>query len=93
MESGKVSNALVYLGLPTIVGLLMTGFYNFIDSFFVAQLGTSAMGAISIAYPFVTLIPGISLLFGNGGAAYISELLGAGEKKKAEIVLSSTLFC
>lgn len=92
MESGKVSNALVYLGLPTIVGLLMTGFYNFIDSFFVAQLGTSEMGAISIAYPFVTLIPGISLLFGNGGAAYISELLGAGEKKKAEIVLSSTLF-
>lgn len=92
MESGKVSKALGYLGLPTIVGLLMTGFYNFIDSFFVAQLGTSAMGAISVAYPFITFIPGIGLLFGNGGAAYISELLGAGEKKKAEIVLSSTLF-
>lgn len=92
MEHGKVNRALIYLGLPTIVGLLMTGFYNFIDSFFVAQLGTSAMGAISIAYPLVTFIPGIGLLFGNGGAAYISELLGAGEKKKAEIVLSSTLF-
>jgi putative MATE family efflux protein len=92
MESGKVSKALVYLGLPTIVGLLMTGFYNFIDSFFVAQLGTAQMGAISIAYPLVTLIPGIGLLFGNGGAAYISELLGAGEKKKAEVVLSSTFF-
>ncbi len=92
MESGKVNTALLYLGMPTIVGLLMTGFYNFIDSFFVAQLGTAAMGAISIAYPLVTFIPGIGLLFGNGAAAYISELLGAGEKKKAEIVLSSTLF-
>lgn len=92
MEKGKVSGTLLYLGLPTIVGLLTTGFYNFIDSFYVAQLGTSAMGAISIAYPLITFIPGLGLLFGNGGAAYISELLGAGEKKKAEIVLSSTLF-
>lgn len=92
MEHGKVSNALVYLGMPTIIGLLMTGIYNFIDSFFVAQLGTSAMGAISIAYPLVTFIPGIGLLFGNGAAAYISELLGAGKKEKAEIVLSSALF-
>ena len=48
MDSGPVNKALIYLGMPTIVGLLMTGFYNFIDSFFVAQLGTSAMGAISI---------------------------------------------
>lgn len=92
MENGRVDKALVYLGLPTIVGLLMTGFYNFIDSYFVAKLGTSAMGAISIAYPLVTFIPGIGLLFGNGAAAYISELLGAGEKKKAEVVFSSTLF-
>ncbi len=92
MENGKVGKALIYLGLPTIVGLVMTGFYNFIDSFFVAQLGTAPMGAISIAYPLVTFIPGIGLLFGNGAAAYISELLGAGEKKKAEIVLASTVF-
>ena len=92
MKRGPVSKALIYLGMPTIVGLLMTGFYNFIDSFFVAHLGTSAMGAISIVYPFITFIPGLGLLFGNGGAAYISELLGAGEKKKAEIVLSSTFF-
>lgn len=92
MENGKVGKALIYLGLPTIVGLVMTGFYNFIDSFFVAQLGTAPMGAISIAYPLVTFIPGIGLLFGNGAAAFISELLGAGEKKKAEIVLASTVF-
>lgn len=92
MENGKVTTALLYLGLPTIVGLLMTGFYNFVDSYFVAQLGTEAMGAISIVYPLVTLVPGIGLLFGNGAAAFISELLGAGKKEEAETVLSSAFF-
>lgn len=92
MENGPVGKALLYLGLPTIVGLLMTGFYNFVDSYFVAQLGTEAMGAISIVYPFVTLVPGLGLLFGNGGAAFISELLGAGKKNEAETVLVSTVF-
>ncbi|KAJ52857.1 putative MATE family efflux protein [Clostridium tetanomorphum] len=92
MREGNINKALIVLGFPTIVGLLMTGFYNFVDSYFVAQLGTKAMGAISIVYPLVTLVPGIGLFFGNGGAAYISELLGSGEKENAEIVLSSTLF-
>jgi len=92
MKNSPIKKALLYLGLPTIIGLLMTGFYNFVDSYFVAQLGTQAMGAISIVYPLITLVPGIGLLFGNGGSAYISELLGANEKEKAEIVLASTLF-
>ncbi|MBW7572773.1 MATE family efflux transporter [Caproiciproducens sp. AGMB10547] len=92
MKEGSVKKALAVLGLPTIIGLMVTGLYNFVDSFFVAQLGTLPMSAISIVYPLVTLVPGIALLFGNGGAAFISELLGAGEKEKADIVLSSTLF-
>ena len=83
MESAPVSKALAYLGLPTIGGLSVTGFYQLAVSFFVAQMGTQAMGAISIVYPLVLIMPGIGLLFGNGGAAYIAELLGAGEKEKA----------
>lgn len=91
MKSGNVKKALFQLGVPTVVGLLMTGFYNFVDSYFVAQLGTEAMGAIAITYPLLTLIPGIALLFGNGGSAFISRLLGAGDHDRAEIVLSSTI--
>lgn len=91
MKNGDIKKALISLGLPTIVGLLTIGIYNFVDSYFVAKLGTEAMGAISITYPMITLIPGIALLFGNGGSAFISKLLGAGDHEKAEVVLSSTI--
>lgn len=92
MENAPVSKALAYLGLPTIIGLSVTGFYQLAVSFFVAQMGTQAMGAISIVYPLILIMPGIGLLFGNGGAAYMAELLGAGEKERAETVLASTAF-
>ncbi len=91
MRSGDIKKALISLGLPTIIGLLTIGIYNFVDSYFVAKLGTEAMGAISITYPLITLIPGIALLFGNGGSAFISKLLGADDHEKAEVVLSSTI--
>ena len=91
MRKGNIKKALIHLGLPTVLGLLMTGFYNFVDSYFVAQLGTEAMGAISITYPLLTLIPGIALLFGNGGSAFVSRLLGSNNTDEAEKVLSSTL--
>lgn len=91
MRKGNIKKALIHLGLPTVLGLLMTGFYNFVDSYFVAQLGTEAMGAISITYPLLTLIPGIALLFGNGGSAFVSRLLGSNNTDEAEKVLSSTI--
>ena len=46
MERAPVSKALAYLGLPTIVGLSVTGFYQLAVSFFVAKMGTQAMGAM-----------------------------------------------
>lgn len=90
MEKAPVKEGLLKLGIPTIVGMLMIGFYNFVDSYFVAQLGTHPMGAMSVSFPLMTLMPGIGLFIGNGASALISELLGAKEKEKAEIVLSSS---
>ncbi len=90
MEKAPVKTGLLKMGIPTIIGLLMIGFYNFVDSYFVAQLGTHPMGAMSISFPLMTLMPGIGLLIGNGASAVISEHLGAKDKEKAEIVLNSS---
>ncbi|OFI07111.1 multidrug export protein MepA [Clostridium acetireducens DSM 10703] len=92
MKEGNISKALINLSLPTIIGLLIISIYNFTDSLFVSGLGTEALGATSIVYPLITLILGIGLLFGNGGSAYISQLLGANKKGKSEKVLASTIF-
>ncbi len=62
------------------------------ESFFVGGLGTSQMGAISVAFPLGQVVVGLGLLFGNGAASYISRLLGRGDKDTADQVASTALY-
>lgn len=91
MKEGKLSKALIVNSLPSIIGVLITSVYNFTDALFVGKISTAAISATTIIYPLVTLLPAIALLFSNGASAYISEMLGAGKKERAEEVLASSL--
>lgn len=91
MREGKMSKTLVALSLPSIIGVLITSVYNFTDALFVGKISTAAISATTIVYPLVTLLPAIGLLFSNGASAYISEVLGANDKEKAEKILASSI--
>lgn len=88
----RVSKALLTLGLPTMIGMMINAIYNIVDAYFVGRLGTSEMGAISVAFPLGQIIVGIGLLFGNGAASYISRLLGRGDEKMANKVANTAIF-
>ncbi len=51
-------NAPIPQGLPTMIGMLVTGIYNLVDAYFVGGLGTSQMGAVSITFPLRQAIVG-----------------------------------
>ncbi len=87
-----VPKALLALGLPTMIGMMINAVYNLVDAYFVGGLGTSQMGAISIAFPLGQVVVGLGLLFGNGAASYISRLLGRGDKETANRVASTALY-
>lgn len=92
LGSVPVPKALLVLGLPTRVGMLINALYNLVDAYFVGGLGTDAMGAITVAYPLGQVIVGLGLLFGNGAAAYLSRLLGKGDIETANKVASTALY-
>lgn len=92
LGSAPVSKALLAMGVPTMVGMMINALYNLADAYFVSGLGKSQMGAISIAFPLGQIVVGLGLLFGNGAAAYISRLLGRGERETAGEVASTALY-
>lgn len=92
LGSAPVSKALLAMGLPTMIGMMINALYNLVDAYFVGGLGTSQMGAISVAFPLGQVVVGLGLLFGNGAASYISRLLGNGEKETANKVASTALY-
>ncbi|OYO67742.1 MATE family efflux transporter, partial [Lachnotalea glycerini] len=87
-----IPKALLALGLPTMIGMLINALYNLVDTYFVGGLGTDQMGAITVAFPLGQIVVGLGLLFGNGAAAYLSRLLGRGDKGTANKVASTALY-
>ena len=92
LGNSPVPKALLAMGLPTMIGMMINALYNLVDAYFVGGLGTSQMGAISVAFPLGQVVVGLGLLFGNGAASYISRLLGTGEKERAGKVASTALY-
>lgn len=92
LGNAPIPKALIALGVPTMLGMLVNALYNLVDAYFVGGLGTSQMGAISIVFPLGQVVVGLGLLFGNGSASYISRLLGNGQKDMADKVASTALY-
>ncbi len=91
MREGNITKVLFQLGVPVIIGMLVTSLYNVVDAMFVGGLGTSQMGAVSIAFPIAQVIIGLGLTFGSGSASYISRLLGEKNNKQAYQTASTAL--
>lgn len=92
LGNAPVPRALLSMGLPTMTGMLINALYNLADTYFVSGLGTAQMAAVTVAYPLGQIVVGLGLLFGNGAAAYLSRLLGQGDKKTANAVASTALY-
>lgn len=92
LGNAPVPKALLALGLPTMIGMMINALYSLVDAYFVGGLGTSQMGAITVAYPLGQVVVGLGLLFGNGAASYLSRLLGRGDKETADKVASTAIY-
>lgn len=92
LGSAPVPKALMALGIPIMIGMLINALYNLVDAYFVSGLGERQMGAISIVFPLGQVVVGLGLMFGNGAASYLSRLLGRGDNNTANSVASTALY-
>lgn len=92
LGSAPVPKALMALGIPIMIGMLINALYNLVDAYFVGGLGESPMGAISVVFPLGQVVVGLGLMFGNGAASYLPRLLGQGDRETANRTASTALY-
>ncbi len=91
MTETPIPRLITSLAIPTIISMLITGFYNAADTYFVSKLGTSASAATGIVFSLMTLIQAVSFCIGMGSRSTISRRLGQKRKEEADIIGSSGL--
>lgn len=76
-ETMPIPKAILNLALPTMMGMLVTVIYNLADTFFVGQLNDPfQVAAVTITMPIFLFLMAFGSIFGIGGGASISRLLG-----------------
>lgn len=87
-----INRLLFTMSLPMILSMLVQALYNVIDSIFVAQIGETALAAVSLAFPVQNLIIAVSVGTGVGVNALLSRSLGEKNQENANLAAVNGLF-
>ena len=78
--------------MPAVVGMVVMSLYNVIDRIFIGQgVGTDAIAGLTITFPVMNISAAIGVLIGAGASARVSIMLGAKNKRGAELTLGNAL--
>lgn len=67
---------MIELSIPAVLGMVVVGLYNMMDSIFVGQMvGDVQMGAISVSYPLTLINAGSAAMLGVGSASVCNHFL------------------
>lgn len=78
-----IGKLILKFAIPSVIALLVNSLYNIVDQIFIGWgVGYLGNGATNVVFPITIIALALSMMIGNGGAAFLSLKLGEG---KAEI--------
>lgn len=92
MTTEKVPKLICSLAVPTIISMLVTTFYNMVDTFFVGKINNQATAAVGVVFSIMTLMQALGFFFGHGAGNYISRKMGERKYEDAEKMASFSFF-
>ena len=85
----NISSILKYTW-PSIVLMICMSSYTMFDGIFIARyVGSTALAATTIVWPFINIIYGFAIMFSIGGGALCAIKIGAGKTEEAKSLFTS----
>ncbi len=81
LSSAPIVSALLHLCVPMAAAMIVGAIYNLINAGFIGSLdNTALLAAVTLGSPILGLVMGVGNVFGVGGGALVSRLLGGAER-------------
>lgn len=91
LTNGPVGRNLFFLSLPIIVINLLQTAYNIADTFWLGQLSTNALEAITFAFPLVFFLISLGMGISVAGSVLVAQFEGSGKREKVDFAASQTI--
>lgn len=80
-----VGRLILKFAIPCVISLLVNSLYNIVDQIFIGWgVGYLGNGATNVVFPITIIALALSLMIGDGGAAFLSLKLGEGDIDSAK---------
>ena len=79
LTEDPIGKSIMSLMLPMMVGMIAIVSYNIVDTFFIGQIGTLELAAVSFTFPVAFIVGAIAMGLGIGTSSVASRLFGSKE--------------
>jgi len=88
---GDPRRAILRPSLPMMAAMFVQSLYNVVDAIWVSGLGSQALAAVGLFFPFMMVMMALATGLGVGGSSAVSRRIGARDKAGAEQAALLTL--
>jgi putative MATE family efflux protein len=84
MRSGSIVNLFWKFAFPAVVGVVIAGIQEIIDSFFIGNtIGSQGLAGVTLVYPPYLVVIGVGVIIGIGSSSLTALELGKGNPREA----------
>lgn len=91
LTEGAISNRLFKLTLPMVWGVFAIVAFNLADTYYVGQLGTKQLAAMSFTFPVVMTLGSLAMGLGIGASSIIARAIGQGDLSRVQRFTTNSL--
>jgi len=91
LTEGPIGKTLFRMTLPMVWGILSIVGSNLTDTYFISQLGTRELAAISFTFPVVMFFASLAMGLGTGASSLISRVIGNGNQEQTKRLTTDSL--
>ncbi|MFK8181747.1 MAG: MATE family efflux transporter [Phormidesmis sp.] len=91
LTEGSIRDRLTKLTLPMIGGIFAIVAFNLADTYFVGQLGTNQLAAMSFTFPVVMTLGSLAMGLGIGASSIIARAIGQGDLSRVQRFTTNSL--
>ncbi len=91
LTEGPVQATLLRLAGSMLLGIASIVLFNVVDTFYIGQLGTQQLAAISFTFPVTMLVFSMTMGLSVGTSAIVSRAIGAGDHNRVQRLTTDCL--
>jgi putative MATE family efflux protein len=91
MTNGDVRGHLWRLGMPMVIGIIAVMSIGLADAWFLGQVGTAELAAISFSFPVTFAIASVAIGLGAGASSVVARAIGTGDQHRVRRLATDSL--